>query len=232
MGNSYTEIIDIPNNKISVNTLKKIINDQLGIEPSYQHLTYQIDNKTIIALHNEFPLFFFDIRDYSTIFLENFKNYKYKHKTTSRSPISMKYMNRLGYHFQYSKKFQSVKNLLTYETKSSSNSDTQINDKPLSDDEVFVSKKSNKKHDKEEENEAIELVINNGKEGGFNQEKENNNNDDKIQNEDIVLEKLINLIKNNDFGKIKSFFVENKLDAKNDDLNLGNNIKIRCKKSK
>ena len=227
MGNSYSEIIDIPNNKISVNTLKKIINDQLGIEPSYQRLTYQIYNKKIITLHNEFPLFFFDIRDYSTIFLENFNNYKYKHKTTSRSPISMKYMNRLGYHFQYSKKFQSVKNLLTYETKSSSNSDTQINDKPLSDDEVFASKKNNKEHDSEEEDEDIELVINNDKEGDLNQEKENNNNDDKIQNEDILLEKLINLIKSNDFDKIKSFFVENKLASKNDDINLCNdNIKI------
>ena len=163
MGNLYTELINIPNNKISVNSLKKIINDQLGFEPPYQRLTYQLYNKKIITLPNDFPLFYFNITDYSVIFLENFKNTKYKNKKTSRSPISMKYMNRLGYHFQYSKKCQSVTNLISLESKSSSvNSNSNKNSIALSDDEVIISKK-NKEDNNNEEDEDYELVLNNYK---------------------------------------------------------------------
>ena len=43
--NSHLEIIDLPNNKITVDSLKKIIHNQLGIEPSYQRLTYQLYEK-------------------------------------------------------------------------------------------------------------------------------------------------------------------------------------------
>ena len=45
IGSSYSEIIDVPNNKITVDSLKKIIYNQLGIEPSYQRLTYQLYEK-------------------------------------------------------------------------------------------------------------------------------------------------------------------------------------------
>ena len=233
MGNLYSEIIDIPNNKITVNKLKKIINNQLGIEPSYQRLTYQLHDKKIITLSNDFPLFFFDIKNYSTIFVENFKNYRYQHKNTNRSPVTMKYMNRLGYHFQYNnKKFQSVTNLLTIESKSASvNSNSQINDKALSDDEVIVSKISKEKDDNENKDDDYELVLKNYKEGSNFQEKENtisynNSNININQNEEILCEKLIRLIKKNDFDKIKSFFIENKLAVKNDDINLNNTNNI------
>ena len=80
LGNLYTEFINIPNNKISVNSLKKIINEQLGFEPSCQRLTYKLYNQKIITLPNDFPLFYFNISDHSTIFLEIFKNSRYKHK--------------------------------------------------------------------------------------------------------------------------------------------------------
>ena len=231
MGNLYSEIIDIPNNKITVNKLKKIINDQLCIEPSYQRLTYQLYDKKIITLSNDFPLFFFDIKNYSTIFVENFKNYRNQHKNINRSPVTMKYMNRLGYHFQYSKKFQSVTNLLTVESKSASvNSNSQINDKALSDDEVIISKISKEKNDNENKEDDYEFVLKSIKEGSNFQEKENSicykNNINIIQNEEILCEKLIRLIQKNDFDKIKSFFIENKLAVKNDDINLNNNNNI------
>ena len=201
MGNVYTEFINVPNNKISINSLKKIISDQLGFEPSYQRLTYQLYNKKIITLPNDFPLFYFNITDYSVIFLENFKNIRYKNKKTSRSPISMKYMNRLGYHFQYPKKCQSVTNLISLETKTSfvnSNFNSNKNSIALSDDEVIISKNT-KEDNKNEEDEDYELVLNNDKDMDITKE------DDKISSNNIIKldknvletlsEKLIHLIK-------------------------------------
>ena len=88
-------IIDIPNNKITVNILKRIIYYRYGIKPSFQRLTYQIYNEIMIVLSNEFPLFYFHIKDFSTIYLENLENYK--HRDINRSNVSMKYMNKLGY---------------------------------------------------------------------------------------------------------------------------------------
>ena len=227
MGNLYTEMINIPNNKISVNSLKKIINEQLGFEPSYQRLTYQLYNKKIITLPNDFPLFYFNIADYSVIFLENFKNIRYKNKKTSRSPISMKYMNRLGYHLQYSKRCQSVTNLISLESKSSSvNSNSNKNSIALSDDEVIISKNNKEDNKNEEEEEDYELVLNNYKDMDITKEDDklsSNNNIKLNKNEiEILSEKLIHLIKKKDFGKIKSFFIENKLVIKHEDSN--NNI--------
>ena len=233
MGNLYTEILDIPNNKITVNTLKKIIHHQLKIEPSYQRLTYQLYEKKIITLPNDFPLFYFNIKDYSVIFLENFKNYRYKHKNSSQSPVSMKYLNRLGFHFQYPKKCQSVTNLIDIGSNSSSfNSNSNRNSNALSDDEVITTKKNNE--DKKDCDDDYELVLNNYNDTSFSQEEEitsssnnntnnknNNNNINIINNElEIQTDKLIKLIKKKDFDKIKQFFIENKLAIKNDDLNL------------
>ena len=224
MGNLYTILLDIPNNKITVNTLKKIIYHQLSIEPSYQRLTYQLYEKKIITLPNDFPLFYFHIKDYSVIFLENFKNYRYKYKNPSRSPVSMKYMNKLGYHFQYSKKFQSLTNLIEIESKSSSfNSNSNKNNKALSDDEVIISK-NKKEENKDEEEEDYEFVLN--KEVILNQEDEKKSLNNNIMENQILIQsdKLIKLIKKREFDKIKLFFFENKLSIKNDDLN--NNIII------
>ena len=76
IGNLYTIPIDIPHDKISINLFKKIIYKRLGIRPSFQRLTYQIYNEIMIVLSNEFPLFYFHIKDFSTIYLENLENYK------------------------------------------------------------------------------------------------------------------------------------------------------------
>ena len=216
LGNFYTELIEIPNNKISVNSLKKILNDQLGFEPSFQRLTYKLYEKKIITLPNDFPLFYFNISDHSTIFLEIFKNCRYKHKKTTRSPVSMKYMNKLGYHFQYTKKCQSVTNLVKIESKSSVNSNSNSNNMPLSDDEIITSK-NNKETYEDDNYEDYELVLNN-KESII---KENDKNSSKMnQNEmEKLRDKLIKLILKKDFDKIKLFFAENKLSNKLEDIN-------------
>ena len=229
LGNVYTELINIPNNKITVNSLKKIINEQLGFEPSFQRLTYQIYDKKIITLPNDFPLFYFNIRDYSVIFLEFFKDYKYKNKKISRSPISMKYMNKLGYHFQYNKKSQSVTNLISIDVKSSSvnfNSNSDSNSLALSDDEIINFKNDKEGDANEDKDEDYELVLKNCKEINIKEEKKNvsNNNNNINENEEILSDKLIKLIKKKDFDKIKTFCIENKLAIKDEDLN--NNIKI------
>ena len=212
MGNLYTEVINIPNNKITVNSLKQLINEQLGFEPSYQRLTYQLYDKKIITLPNDFPLFFFKISDYSIIFLENFKNYRYDHKKTNRNPISMKYMNKLGYHFQYNKKCQSATNLVELESNSHSiDSNNNSNSMALSDDEIITSK--NKKEE-EDIDDNYELVLDNDKED----EKESLNTK-KLNKNDLntLSDKLIKLIQKNDFDKIKTFFIENKLAIKNEE---------------
>ena len=216
LGNLYTEFINIPNNKISVNSLKKLINEQLGFEPSCQRLTYKLYNQKIITLPNDFPLFYFNISDHSTIFLEIFKNCRYKHKKTTRSPVSMKYMNKLGYHFQYTKKCQSVTNLVKIESKSSVNSNSNSNNMPLSDDEIITSK-NNKETYEDDNYEDYELVLNN-KESII---KENDKNSSKLnQNEmEKLRDKLIKLILKKDFDKIKLFFAENKLSNQLEDIN-------------
>ena len=231
LGNFYTELIEIPNNKISVNSLKKIINDQLGFEPSFQRLTYKLYEKKIITLPNEFPLFYFNIRNSSIIFLEIFQKERYKHKNISRSPITMKYMNRLGYNFQFSrKKSQSVTNLISIETKSSSihsNSNSNRNSIALSDDGIFSSKNENKENKEGDNDEDYELVLNNYKETSpitddSNTEKKNNIiNNNKL---DTLSDKLIKLIKARDFEKIKTFFIDNNLSNKKEDINNNNII--------
>ena len=220
IGNLYTEFINIPNNKISVNFLKRLINEQLGFEPAFQRLTYQLYNKKIITLPNDFPLFYFNISDYSTIFLENFKNYRYKNKKTSRSPVSMKYMNKLGYHFQYTKKCQSVTNLVEIESKNSVISNSNSNNLALSDDEIITSK--NNKENYEDEDEDYELVFKN-KEDNIKENEENSFKMNKNEME-ILSDKLIKLILKNDLEKIKLFFIENKLSNKVENIN--NNINI------
>ena len=144
----------------------------------------------------------------------------------------MKYMNKLGYPFLYDKKNQSGKNLLAIESMSSSsinsnsNSNSQINDRTLSDDELIVSKISKEENDKEND-EDYELVLNNDKEVFSNKEINKNNcdknNDGQNQNDEILCEKLIRLIKKNDFDKMKLFFIENKLAIKKDESDLKDN---------
>ena len=154
LGNCSSVIIDVANNKITVNNLKKIIHRQLDIEPGNQKLTYKFCNTKIITLSNDFPLFFFYITDYSIIFLEIFKSPKNIIRNFKRNDILMKYMNCLGYHLPIQKKTKSVLNFTKYEINSLTNS---INT-PLSDCEVHPNLKNESNYDSEDE---FKLVFSN-----------------------------------------------------------------------
>ena len=212
IGNSTSFFLDIPNNKITVNTLKKIIFFQFNIKPSFQRLTYQIYNEIIIILPNEFPLFYFHINEHSTIFLENLENYE--QRSINRSPITMKYMNRLGYFSKDINKCHSSLNLKSIEDKSdSAYSDSEEKNLNLSDNDLLL--KKNSKNFDDSDNEDLELVLSNEK------EEKIENKIEKIPVEknnelEYLADKFIKLIKKNDFSKIKQFFNEKNLVIKID----------------
>ena len=207
IGNLSSFFINIPNNKITVDILKKIIFSQLNIKPSFQRLTYQIYNEVIIILPNEFPLYYFNISDYSIIFLENLENYKPKY--FEGGPITMKYMNKLGY-FHDSKKFHSSENLAFIEAKASSiySDNEKNNNKNLSDNDLYY-KKDNKNSD---DSDDLDLVSRNE----IDENKQNNIKEQKEKESDYLCEKLIRLIKKSDLNKIRQFFCINNLVIKKD----------------
>ena len=212
IGNLTSIFLDIPNNKITVNTLKKIIFSKFNIKPSFQRLTYQIYNEIIIILPNEFPLFYFHINEYDTIFLENLENYK--QNSINRSPITMKYMNRLGYFTKDSKKFHSSQNLASFEDKSdSAYSDSEKKDLNLSDNNFYL--KKNIKNFDDSDNEDLELVLSNEKEEKF-ENKIDTIQVEKNNEEEYLADKFIKLIKKKDFSKIKQFFNEKNMVIKSD----------------
>ena len=222
IGNHSSYFIDIPNNKITVNILKRIIYYRYGIKPSFQRLTYQIYNEIMIVLSNEFPLFYFHIKDFSTIYLENLENYK--HRDINRSNISMKYMNKLGYFSMDIKKCPSSDNLLEGEAKSSTNSDSDKFSKNLSDNEVTLKNNDKNKNNKENDEQLdFELVLNENEEKLEN--KIGDSSEGKNNESDILNAKLIKLIKKKDLNKIKQFFTENNLVIK-DDSNINNENSI------
>ena len=204
IGNLYTIPIDIPHDKISINLFKKIIYKRLGIRPSFQRLTYQLYNEIMIILPDDYLLSYFKIKDYSIIYLENLENYKIKKVVTNRSPISMKYMDKLGYFSPVSKKCHSSSNLALFDAKSSStNSDSDKNYKTLSDDGNFNIYRNKNDDDSDNELQEFELVLSNEKDGIIENNIEGKNNELEYLNE-----KLIKLIKKKDFNKIKQFFNE------------------------
>ena len=213
LGNLTSFVIDIPSNKITVNTLKKIIYSQFKIKPSSQRLTYQIYNEIIIMLTNDFPLNYFHISDYSTIYLENLENYK----TTkiNRSPITMKYMNKLGYFSKDSKKCHSSEDLLNIDVKNSShNSDPGKKYINLSDNELDY-KKGSKNNDMDDDSD-LELVLGDEKDEKIENTENNIIVDSNEFQLEYLCEKFIKLIKKKDFNKIKYFFKENNMVIKND----------------
>ena len=204
IGNLYTIPIDIPHDKISINLFKKIIYKRLGIRPSFQRLTYQLYNEIMIILPDDYLLSYFKIKDYSIIYLENLENYKIKKVVTNRSPISMKYMDKLGYFSPVSKKCHSSSNLALFDAKSSStNSDSDKNYKTLSDDGNFNIYRNKNDDDSDNELQEFELVLSNERDGIIENNIEGKNNELEYLNE-----KLIKLIKKKDFNKIKQFFNE------------------------
>ena len=192
LGNLTSFVIDIPSNKITVNTLKKIIYSQFKIKPSSQRLTYQIYNEIIIMLTNDFPLNYFHISDYSTIYLENLENYK----TTkiNRSPITMKYMNRLGYFSKDTKKCHSSEDLLNIDVKTSSHySDPGNKYINLSDNELDY-KKGSKNNDMDDDSD-LELVLGDEKDEKIENTENNIIVDSNEFQLEYLCEKFIKLIK-------------------------------------
>ncbi len=180
IGNLSTIPIEIPHTKIAINILKKIIYKRLNIKPSFQRLTYKLYNQIIIILPDEYLLSFFKINNYSTIYLENLENLHIKKFANIRNPISIKYMDKLGYFSPVSKKCHSSHNLTIYKAKSSSPySDSDKNLKNLSDDGRTIAH-NNKNNDEsdDEDYQDYELVLSNEKEENFN----NNNNNIDIKN--------------------------------------------------
>ena len=222
IGNLSSFFIDIPNNKITVNTLKKIIYHKLNIKPEFQRLTYKLYNETIITLSNEFPLFYFHINDYSTIFLENSENYKQQY--INRNPVTMKYMNKLGYFSNDTKKCNSSDNLISIEKEIDSDYIShEKNNRNLSEDENYY-KNKNTINDISDDNMELELILSHEKEEKF-ENKIEKKMDIKINEEEYLSQKLIFLIKKNNFNKIKQLFNENNLVIKSDDeINNKNEI--------
>jgi len=116
IGNLSTMILDIPNNKITVNDLKERIYHKYKIKPSEQRLTFKICHKKLITLTDNFPLNFFYIKDPSMIFLEIISNdttekpKKNLKKEKKNNSIKFKYMNVLGYFLPDSKTLQKKNN--------------------------------------------------------------------------------------------------------------------------
>ena len=78
IGNCKTELILLTTNKIKVSELKQIIFQKYGIEKSMQRLSTKLYNKQFIIMSEEFPLFFFKIREKSIILVEILENKKIK----------------------------------------------------------------------------------------------------------------------------------------------------------
>ena len=149
LGNFTTYFLDIPHNKITVRILKKIIFLQLGIKPTFQRLTYQSFNGIMIILTDDYPLFYFNINNYSVVYLENLENHG--DQNAERGPISKKYMNKPRYFHEDQNKCHSSSNLTKFEVNSSdANSDSEKNNINLSDDEQY--KKYKNKNNKADYN--------------------------------------------------------------------------------
>ena len=69
-GNYITDILLITTNKLKVSDLKRIIYQRYGIEKSIQRLIINLNDKTPVTMTDEFPLFFFKIKEKSTIYVE------------------------------------------------------------------------------------------------------------------------------------------------------------------
>ena len=204
LGNFTTYFLDIPHNKITVRILKKIIFLQLGIKPTFQRLTYQSFNGIMIILTDDYPLFYFNINNYSVVYLENLENHG--DQNAERGPISKKYMNKPRYFHEDQNKCHSSSNLTKVEVNSSdANSDSEKNNINLSDDEQY--KKYKNKNNKADYNNLDLVSIG---------EKKITNKGTTPKDDKQLNEKLIKLIKKKDFPKIKHFFKELDLVIKND----------------
>ena len=99
-------VVEVPSAKVTVRELKNKISNIYNISPDYLKLTYQLCNKQIIILTNDFPLFFFNIKEYSTIFLEILNNTKKVIKINIEDKLKYKYYKNLSFFLPDSKTIQ------------------------------------------------------------------------------------------------------------------------------
>ena len=104
--NLSTMIIEIPNTKITVRELKNKISRIYNISPDLQKLTYQLCDKKLVILTDDFPLFFFNIRECSTIFLEILNNINKVNKIMIENKLEYKYYKNLSLFLPDSKTLQ------------------------------------------------------------------------------------------------------------------------------
>ena len=96
-GNVTTLTIFIESNEILVSEFKKLIEEKISIQSSYQKLTTKIANYILVQMTNSFPLSFFYINQESTIYLELLKdpiNLTNKYKTNK---TKFRYLTSLGF---------------------------------------------------------------------------------------------------------------------------------------
>ena len=214
MGNLSTMVIDIPNNKITVKELKEKIYKKYKIKPNEQKLTYRLCHKKLITLTDSFPLNYFYIKDYSTIFLEIISNIlptktEEIKNLAKRNSATYKYMNILGYFLPDSKTLQKTGMGDRYKQERNSNSiyesDSKKNNITLDNDSedgtiIFIDEEN--KEEKTEFNSENKLSFKKSLDFGENM---NNNNLLKrnLFSETNLVEKLCIYIRKNNFEQVK-----------------------------
>ena len=258
IGNLSTMILEIPNNKMNVKDLKEKIYNKYKIKPSEQRLTFRMCHKKLITLTDNFPLYYFYIKDYSMIFLEIIsaenqekeKPKKIAKKEKKKNSIKIKYMNVLGYFLPDSKTLQkqvnfgAFQNSLFQERKVGSFNSSK-NGSQIIRSNNESKKKSSRKYTDEESVGSLIIVK--------DDESENNNNSKMFKkrqtfsskdDEEIIInnsklkmelvstinlvEKLCIYIKQNDFEKVKSLLIEY---SDNFESNEYSNLKTRDSKN-
>ena len=98
-GNYSSDILIIPHNYIKVCGLKQIIQEKYGINQSNQILTTKICNRQFVTMTDDFPLYFYFIRDKSIIYIEFIvkpKRIKDITKKIRQNSIKNKYLRSIG----------------------------------------------------------------------------------------------------------------------------------------
>ena len=238
LGNLSTMTIDIKNNKITVNELKKKIHKKYKINPQEQRLTYRICQKKLITLNDSYPLNFFFIKEYSMIFLEvisNDESPKNSDKNTIKkiktNSIKFKYMNKLGYFLPDEKTLHKCtkqlknKNLMSF-NKGSFKSSIVTNDSPTSSavntendygSLIFVNNSD------KNENSGKKSIKSN-----YTNEEEYNSNIIKDLFSSNLIEKLSNYVQQNNLKQIQKLLTQyNSNDSQKDSSDSNCNSKQR-----
>ena len=98
-GNCKTELLLISTCKIKVSDLKRIIFHKYGIEKSEQRLSTKYYNKKLIIMTDEFPLFFYKIKEKTIVYVEIFDKKIIKEdimQKVKQREVKSKYLRRLN----------------------------------------------------------------------------------------------------------------------------------------